>query len=75
MQPEKPALTPRELEVLALIARGLRISDAACALGVADGTVASHIKSIYRKLDIGSRAEAAMHATRMGLLSPGGGAK
>ncbi len=68
-------LTPREVEVLALIARGLRISDAACALGVAEGTVASHIKSIYRKLDIGSRAEAAMHATRMGLLSPGGGAK
>lgn len=68
-------LTPRELEVLALIARGLRISDAACALGVAEGTVASHIKSIYRKLDISSRAEAAVHASRMGLLSPGGAAK
>jgi DNA-binding NarL/FixJ family response regulator len=68
-------LTPRELEVLALIARGLRISDAACALGVAEGTVASHIKSIYRKLDISSRAEAAMHATRMGLLSPAKAAK
>jgi DNA-binding NarL/FixJ family response regulator len=63
-------LTPRELEVLGLIARGLRIADAACALGVADGTVASHIKAIYRKLDISSRAEAALHATRLGLLKP-----
>ncbi|MFA6960852.1 MAG: response regulator transcription factor [Opitutaceae bacterium] len=63
-------LTPRELEVLGLIARGLRIADAACALGVADGTVASHIKAIYRKLDISSRAEAALHASRLGLLKP-----
>jgi DNA-binding NarL/FixJ family response regulator len=61
-------LTPRELEVLGLIARGLRIVDAALALGVAEGTVASHIKAIYRKLDISSRAEAALHATRLGLL-------
>ncbi len=63
-------LTPRELDVLGLIARGLRIADAACALGVADGTVASHIKAIYRKLDISSRAEAALHASRLGLLKP-----
>lgn len=63
-------LTPRESEVLGLIARGLRIADAACALGVADGTVASHIKAIYRKLDISSRAEAALHASRLGLLKP-----
>jgi DNA-binding NarL/FixJ family response regulator len=67
-QGEDGKLTPRELEVLGLIARGLRIADAAVALGVAEGTVASHIKSIYRKLDIGSRAEAALHATRLGLL-------
>lgn len=63
-------LTPRELEVLGLIARGLRIADAACALGLAEGTVATHIKSIYRKLGIGTRAEAALQATRMGLLKP-----
>lgn len=63
-------LTPRELEVLGLIARGLRIVDAAHALGLAEGTVATHIKSIYRKLDISSRAEAALHASRMGLLGP-----
>lgn len=36
-------------------------------LDLAESTVASHIKSIYRKLGISSRAEAAWHATRMGL--------
>ncbi|CAM2986671.1 response regulator [Rariglobus hedericola] len=65
-------LTTRELEVLGLIARGLRIADAACALGLAEGTVASHIKAIYRKLGINSRAEAALHANRMGLLGAEG---
>lgn len=61
-------LSPREREVLGLIARGLRVIDAAKALGMAEGTAASHVKSIYRKLDIGSRAEAALHASRMGLI-------
>lgn len=66
--PEASRLTARETEVLGLVARGLRIADAAVAMGVAEGTVASHVKSIYRKLNIGSRAEAALHAARMGLL-------
>lgn len=61
-------LTPRELEVLGLIARGFRIADAAHALDMAEGTAASHVKAIYRKLGIGSRAEAALHASRMGLI-------
>ena len=60
-------LTAREKEVLTLIARGLRNSDVASALVLAESTVASHIKAIYRKLDIGSRAEASWHATRLGL--------
>jgi len=63
-------LTARELEVLGLIARGLRSTDAARALGLAEGTVATHIKTIYRKLGISTRAEAALQATRMGLLDP-----
>ncbi len=64
---EETELTAREKEVLALISRGLRNSDVAQQLGMAEGTVASHIKSIYRKLGISSRAEASWHATRMGL--------
>ena len=60
-------LTAREKDVLALIGRGLRNIDVATALELAESTVASHIKSIYRKLGISSRAEASWHATRMGL--------
>lgn len=60
-------LTPREEQVLALIARGLRNAEVALELGIADTTVAGYIKIIYRKLGIGSRAEAAWHAGRLGL--------
>lgn len=60
-------LTPREQEVLGLISKGLRNADAAQTLGLTENTVASHIKSIYSKLGITSRAEAAIHAQRMGL--------
>lgn len=60
-------LTEREKQTLALISRGLRNSDVSAQLGIAESTVASHIKAIYRKLGISSRAEAAWHATRLGL--------
>lgn len=60
-------ITEREKEVLALVSRGLRNIDVAQQLSVAESTVAWHIKSIYRKLGISSRAEATWHATRMGL--------
>ncbi|MBR9764329.1 MAG: response regulator transcription factor [Rhodobacteraceae bacterium] len=61
-------LTPRETEVLSLIARGMRIPEVARLIGVADSTVATHIKNMYRKLGISNRAEAATHAARLGLL-------
>ncbi len=60
-------LTGRESEVLALIGRGLRNAEVAQQLKIAETTVAGYIKEIYRKLGISSRAEAAWHATRMGL--------
>jgi DNA-binding NarL/FixJ family response regulator len=61
------SLSARETEVLKLIAKGLRNSDVAIALGLAETTIATHIKSVYRKLGISSRAEAALHASRLGL--------
>ena len=61
------SLTAREQEVLALIGRGMRNVDVADALNLAETTIASHIKSIYRKLGISSRAEASWHATQLGL--------
>jgi DNA-binding NarL/FixJ family response regulator len=67
MEQNEASLSEREKQTLALIARGFRNSEAAKKLGIAESTVASHIKSIYRKLDISSRAEASWHATRLGL--------
>ncbi|MFZ2872115.1 response regulator transcription factor [Zavarzinia sp.] len=62
------ALTRREIEVLQLIGRGLRVGEAAGVLGLADQTVAGYVKSIYRKLHVSSRAEAALEAARRGLV-------
>lgn len=61
------ALTPRETEVLRLIGRGLRTGEVAQLLGLSEHTVARYVKTVYRKLDIGSRAEAALEANRRGL--------
>ena len=62
-------LTSREKEVLALISRGLRNAEVGQHLSIAETTVATHLKAVYRKLGISSRAEASWHATRMGLSS------
>lgn len=61
-------LSRRETEVLTCISKGLRVSDTARHLGLADSTVASYIKNLYRKLHITSRAEAAVEAVRRGLV-------
>lgn len=65
---EQTGLTAREQEVLGLIARGLRIPDIAADLGISHHTVSDHVKNIYRKLNISSRAQAATEAARLGLL-------
>lgn len=61
-------LTARETEVLALLGRGLRVGEAARVLGISDHTVAGYVKTVYRKLNIASRAEAALEAARRGLV-------
>ncbi|MDG2521370.1 response regulator transcription factor [Caulobacter segnis] len=61
-------LTPRETEVLALLGRGLRVGEAARVLGISEHTVAGYVKTVYRKLNIASRAEAALEAARRGLV-------
>lgn len=60
-------LTKRETEVLSLLAKGLTYDDAARVLGISLGTVQSHVKSLYRKLEVSSKAEAAAEAVRRGL--------
>lgn len=64
---DEATLTPRETEVLACIGRGLRVAETAQALGLTPNTVASYVKSLYAKLSIRSRAEAALEAVRRGL--------
>jgi DNA-binding NarL/FixJ family response regulator len=61
-------LTERETELLALLARGATYAQCASALGIGVGTVQSYVKSIYAKLDVGSKAEAAVVAVRLGLV-------
>ena len=61
-------LTPRELEVLALVAEGLRNTQIAQRLVVSEKTVDHHVSAILRKLDVHSRGEAAAQAHRLGLL-------
>lgn len=65
---EAIALSPRETEVLSYIGRGLRVPEAARVLGLTEHTVAGYVKTLYRKLNISSRAEAALEAARRGLV-------
>ena len=61
------ALTPREREILCLLAEGQSNKLIARNLGISDGTVKLHVKAILRKLGIHSRVEAAVIAVEQGL--------
>lgn len=64
-----PALTPREQEVLALVAEGLPNKLIADRLGVSDNTAKFHVASLLRKLGAHSRTEAVIKAARLGKLT------
>ena len=61
-------LTPREIEVLVLAARGGTTKAVAHKLGIAPKTAGNHLERIYTKIGVSSRAEAAMFAMQHGLL-------
>ena len=63
-------LTARELEVLALLAKGLQNAAIAAQLVVSEKTVDHHVSAILRKLDVRTRGEAAAEAARLGLAGP-----
>jgi DNA-binding NarL/FixJ family response regulator len=69
-RPDGRLLTPREQDVLRLIARGLPNKLIARDLGVSEKTVKTHVSSILGKLRLNDRTQAALYAVREGLLDP-----
>lgn len=72
-EPMRPAanltnkLTEREVDVLCLLAQGLSNADIAHQLFLSEGTVRNHVSTIYAKLDVADRTQAALLASRHGL--------
>ena len=66
--PDHERLTPRESEVLTYLSKGFTIKEIAALMGIKWFTVNDHIKSIYKKLNVSSRAEAAVLASKQGLV-------
>jgi len=60
-------LTERENEVLLRVAKGFTLPEIGVQLGLSRHTIADYVKQIYRKLNVSSRAEAALEAQRLGL--------
>lgn len=67
-EPSTPALTPREHEVLSLVATGATNREIAGALHLSPHTVKEHTSTLYRKLDARNRADAVLRAQRLGII-------
>jgi DNA-binding NarL/FixJ family response regulator len=61
-------LSPRETEILVLVSRGLENKQIATELGISEATVKTHLKGVFSRLDVSSRAEAAAVGLRLGLI-------
>lgn len=69
MSPSGPQLSPREREVLGLLAEGLGVAAISKQLYISESTTKTHISKVYEKLGAGNRAQALMTAMRLGLIS------
>lgn len=63
-----PSLTPRQSEILQLMAQGMQNKDIATELGMLEGTVKVHVKSILQKLGVNNRTHAVVTGIRLGLV-------
>ena len=70
MREPNPPLTPREREVVGLLAEGLSTAEIAERLRLTPGTVSSHLRTIMRKLGVRNRVQVAVWAVRQGLDRP-----
>jgi DNA-binding NarL/FixJ family response regulator len=70
LTPQGPSVSPREREVLGLLADGLAVAQIARTLYISESTAKTHISKLYEKLGAGNRAQAIMAAMRMGLIKP-----
>ncbi|HZQ35959.1 MAG TPA: LuxR C-terminal-related transcriptional regulator [Dehalococcoidia bacterium] len=61
-------ISPREVEVVRLIAAGRSTREIAAALSIAEGTVERHLTNLYGKIGVRNRAEATSYAHRHGLV-------
>lgn len=68
LSPSGPQLSPREGQVLKLLADGMSVAGIAKQLYVSESTAKTHISKLYEKLGAGNRAQALMTALRLGLL-------
>ena len=72
MTPSGPQLSPREKEVLALLADGLGVAAISRRLYISESTAKTHISKLYEKLGAANRAQAIMSALRLGLIKQEG---
>jgi DNA-binding NarL/FixJ family response regulator len=66
-QPDGLGLTPRELELAALVVSGLRNRDVAARLGISEGTAKLHLYNVYKKIGVANRVELVLRMRSAGL--------
>jgi DNA-binding NarL/FixJ family response regulator len=66
--PSPDPLTPREREIVALVAQGLRNAEVARALSISEDTVKTHLNNVFQKLNVRDRVQLTLHALRHGII-------